>query len=148
MYLTYSEYQEMGGALEETAFRNLEFDAESTVNWYTFNRLKKPEWASVLETEELKRCVYQLLRIKQAEEELLAGSMSGLVFTSGNKVSAGIVEQDNDGVKTKYNVASSKDMLEYLDGAKTKQDIVQRYLGSVLNELGQSILYRGIYPGE
>ena len=59
MYLTYSEYQDFGGTLDETSFNDLEYDAESTVNWYTFNRLQKPEWAAILETEELKRCVYQ-----------------------------------------------------------------------------------------
>ena len=54
MYLTYEEYQAYGGQLDETSFNDLEYDAESTVNWYTFNRLKKPEWAAVLNTEELK----------------------------------------------------------------------------------------------
>ena len=55
MYLTYAEYQEYGGTLDETTFNNLEFDAESTVNWCTFNRLKRPEWQEALSTEELKR---------------------------------------------------------------------------------------------
>ena len=67
MYLTYAEYQSYGGQLDETSFNDLEYDAESTVNWYTFNRLQKPEWAAVLTTDELKRCVYQLIRVKQLE---------------------------------------------------------------------------------
>ena len=55
MYLAYPEYEEYGGTLDEATFRDLEFDAETEINWYTFNRLKKDEWKSVLETEELKR---------------------------------------------------------------------------------------------
>ena len=30
MYLSYLEYQEYGGTLDETAFNDLEYDAEST----------------------------------------------------------------------------------------------------------------------
>ena len=83
MYLTFSEYQDMGGTLDETAFNDLEYDAESTINWYTFNRLKRPEWASVLESEELKKCMYQLIRLKQMEDELLASSSS--ILEAGRK---------------------------------------------------------------
>ena len=41
MYLTYDEYQNMGGTLVETTFEEYEFTAECIVNWYTFNRLTK-----------------------------------------------------------------------------------------------------------
>ena len=77
MYLTYEEYTEFGGTLDETAFNDTEFDAESLINWYTFNRLKKTEWTEALKSEELKRCMYQLIRVKQMEDELLASSTGG-----------------------------------------------------------------------
>jgi hypothetical protein len=32
MYLTYSEYQDMGGTLDEVTFNDLEFEAEALVN--------------------------------------------------------------------------------------------------------------------
>ena len=41
MYLTYEEYQAMGGTIEDAAeFDDLEFGAEALINYYTFNRLK------------------------------------------------------------------------------------------------------------
>lgn len=147
MYLTYAEYQSYGGQLDETSFNDLEYDAESTVNWYTFNRLQKPEWASILDTDELKRCVYQLIRVKQLEYELLASSSGGGWGIGWNK-EAGITQEMNDGVSTSYNVLSSAELLAFASGTKPKKEIIDRYLGSIVNDLGRKVLYRGLYPGE
>ena len=147
-YITYEEYTEYGGTLDETSFQDLEYDAESTVNWYTFNRLKKPQWASVLASEELKRCMYQLIRYKQLENELLASSTGGASWGVGWTKEAGITQQSNDGVSTSYNVLSSGELLAQFNGAKTKEELMDRYLNGVVNDLGQSILYRGLYAGE
>ena len=35
MYLNYDEYVEYGGTLDEAAFTDLAYDAESEINWYT-----------------------------------------------------------------------------------------------------------------
>lgn len=148
MYLTFSEYQEYGGTLDETAFNDLEFDAESTVNWYTFNRLKRPEWAEALGTEELKRCVYQLIRLKQMEDELLASSTGGAGWGVGWTKEAGITQESNDGVSTSYNTMSSGELMAYFNGGATKEDLINKYLNSIINDLGRNLLYRGIYPGE
>ena len=40
-YLTYSEYQSLGGTLEEMPFNLLEFKARKEVDKYTFERLEK-----------------------------------------------------------------------------------------------------------
>ena len=148
MYLTYDEYTDMGGTLDETAFQDLEFDAESTINWYTFNRLKRKEWEKTLETEELKRCMYQLIRVKQIEQELLSASSGGVGVGVGWTKEAGITQESNDGVSVSYNTLSSGDLMAYANGTKNKTDLVTRYLGSVVNDLGRNILYRGVYPGE
>lgn len=148
MYLTFAEYQEYGGTLEESAFKDLEFDAESTINWYTFNRLKRPEWASVLDTEELKRCMYQLIRLKQMEDELLASGLGAVGTGVGWTKEAGITQESNDGVSVSYNTLSAGELLAYLNGSKTKGDLVRQYLESIVNDLGRKILYRGVYPGE
>lgn len=148
MYLSYPEYEEFGGTLDETTFRDLEFDAETEINWYTFNRLKKDEWKSILDTPELKRCVYQLIRLKQLENELLTSSSGGAGWGVGWKKEPGITEESNDGVTTRYNTLSAGDLMSYFNGTKTKQDLIDKYLNGVMNELGRSILYRGIYPGE
>ena len=148
MYLSYPEYEEYGGTLDEATFRDLEFDAETEINQYTFNRLKKDEWKSVLETDELKRCMYQLIRLKQMETELLASSAGGASWGIGWSKEAGITQESNDGVTTRYNTVSAGDLMAYFNGGKTKEDLVNKYLNGVLNELGRPILYRGIYPGE
>lgn len=148
MYLTYDEYTAYGGTLDETTFQDLEYDAESEINWYTFNRLKREEWADALETEDLKRCMYQLIRLKQMENELLAASTGGAGWGVGWTKEAGITQESNDGVSTSYNTMSSGELMTYFNGGKTKQDLVNKYLGSIINDLGRNILYRGIYPGE
>lgn len=148
MYLSFDEYIEYGGTLDETAFKDLEFDAESVINWYTFNRLKREEWKDALGTEELKRCVYQLIRFKQMEDELLASSTGGAGWGVGWTKEAGITQESNDGVSTSYNTLSSGELMAHFNGAKTKEDVMSRYLGTITNDLGRSLLYRGIYPGE
>lgn len=40
-YLTYAEYQEMGGTLDEVAFNSLLLDVESKVNYLTNGRISK-----------------------------------------------------------------------------------------------------------
>lgn len=42
-YLTYEEYQELGGTLEETPFNLLEFEARKKIDLRTQNRLKNVE---------------------------------------------------------------------------------------------------------
>lgn len=148
MYLTYEDYIQYGGTLDEAAFSDLEFDAESTINWYTFNRLKRPEWASALDTDELRRCVYQLIKLKQMEDALLASS-AGIVGTGvGWTKEAGITQESNDGVSVSYNTLSSGELMAYLNGTKTKGDLIDKYLNSIMNDLGRKLLYRGVYPGE
>lgn len=145
MYLSFDEYVEYGGTvLDEAAFNDLEFDAESTINWYTFNRLRRPEWADALNTEELKRCTYQLIKLKQMEDGLLASSSGGI----GWNKEAGITQESNDGVTTTYNVLSSGELLSRLSDNANKKDIVSKYLNGIINDLGRSLLYKGIYPGE
>ena len=43
MYLTFDEYQEYGGTLDEAAFYQLEFEARAVIDWWTFNRLQNEE---------------------------------------------------------------------------------------------------------
>ena len=148
MYLTYDEYIDLGGQLDETSFTDLEYDAESTINWYTFNRLQKDEWKDALTSPQLKRCVYQLIKLKQLEDALLMSGAGGVIGGVGWTKDAGIVKESNDGVTTEYNLLSAGDLLAYANGAKPKKDLIDRYLGSIVNDLGRRLLFRGIYPGE
>ena len=150
LYLTYDEYTEMGGTLEETTFNDFEFEAESIINWYTFNRLKNEE---SLPTE-VKRCMYRLISIAKLKADAMQLGVSESSSTSGsisNNVTAMVQSQSNDGVSISYNVLSASELFDALQ-VKTKggevEQIVQKYLDGVINSLGQKVLYRGFYPGE
>lgn len=140
MYLTYEEYQSMGGTLTETAFNDFEFEARAQVDWYTFNRLQK----ETEYPEAVKRCMYKIIsylyQLQQAQAmPTEAGSEAG-------GIAASISSQSNDGVSVSYNTLSAKDMM---DASKNEiQDCIEKYLQGVKNSLGQRLLYRGIYPNE
>jgi len=139
MYLTYLEYQNYGGTADETTFNDLEFEASSVVDWYTFNRLQNENEYP----EAVKRCVYKIIQYIVAQQQV-----NGLDTASAqnNSEGAGIASQSNDGVSVSYNVLSAKDVVDN-SKAQIKQ-IVDQYLSAVKNSLGQKVLYRGVYPNE
>jgi hypothetical protein len=139
MYLTYLEYRNYGGTADETTFNDLEFEASSVVDWYTFNRLQNEKEYP----EAVKRCVYKIIQYIVAQQQV-----NGLDTASAqnNAEGAGIASQSNDGVSVSYNVLNAKDVVEN-SKAQIKQ-IVDQYLSAVKNSLGQKVLYRGVYPNE
>lgn len=137
MYLTYAEYQSMGGTLDETTFNDLEFEAEALVNWYTFNRLKK----DTTFPDELKRLMKYLIGLAYSKSGIINASGSGAVDTQKT-----IASQSNDRVSISYNILSAKDLM---DSVKSEsQDAIDKYLQGVMNEAGRLLLYRGVYPDE
>ena len=57
-YLTYAEYQDLGGsAIGEKPFNLLEFEARQIVDKYTFGRLKN----LTTQNQEVKLCIYKLI---------------------------------------------------------------------------------------
>ena len=136
MYLTYQEYQEMGGTLDETTFNDLEFEAEAIVNWYTFSRLKKDTQIP----SEVKRLIKYLIGVVQVQNEGLSGS------TEGSDNSAQIASQSNDGVSVSYAVLSAVERMQALK--EQESSTINKYLQGVTNEAGKRLLYRGLYPGE
>lgn len=139
MYLTYAEYTASGGTLDETAFNNLEFEAEALVNWYTFNRLKN----DTTYPDELKRLMVYLINMAAIKGNLIAQSGGGGVSAN----SAGtIASQSNDGVSVSYNVLSAKDLMGSIKA--DCETAIQQYLQGVMNEMGHKLLYRGVYPDE
>ena len=139
MYLTYLEYKAYGGTLDETTFNDIEFEAQSIVDWYTFNRLQKEDTLP----EAVKRCVYKIMQYIQAQS-----SVNGLSDpnSSADGIGAGIASQSNDGVSVSYNVLSAQAVMDN-SNAQIEQTIRQ-YLSSVKNSLGKKVLYRGVYPDE
>ena len=139
MYLTYDEYIDMGGTeLEEATFQQLEFEARSVIDWWTFNRLQKDDTYP----EAVKRCMLKLIQlINTKQQALIVDSQS-----ADGSVKAGITHEANDGVSTYYNTLSAK---EAVDSIKNELGTtVQMYLAGVRNSLGHKLLYRGIYSDE
>ena len=153
MYLTYEQYQAMGGTLDATAFADYEFEAECIVNWYTFDRLKKDTEFPV----ELQRCMYALIRLaKLKADALVLGSQTEQhIDDQGNVTTvvtnSAIASQSNDGVSISYNMINATKLFESLSPRLKGGEIdnlVKTYLQSVVNSLGQRVLYRGLYENE
>lgn len=97
-YLTYKEYQELGGKIIEKPFNLLEYRAEKKIDELSSNRFRKlSEYP-----QELKMCVFDLIDVFNSE-----GNSSVTSETVGNYS------------KTKQ----SKKTIE-----KTKEDIICQYL--------------------
>lgn len=153
MYLTYEDYQSMGGTLDETAFNDFEYEAETIVNWYTFNRLKE-------ETEyppELAHCMYRLIMLaKLKADALLMGKQVTVQYDDqGNKttteVETYIKGQSNDGVSIDYNAVDANEVFGLLSSTakgNVLETTVFRYLQGVRNSKGKRLTYRGMYPDE
>ena len=139
MYLTYDEYANFGGnALEETAFQQLEFEARSIIDWWTFNRLQREENYP----EALKRCMFKLIALLLDKERASAIDPE----TSTLSVKPGLASESNDGVSAKYNTLSAKEAVDTIQ--KEIDNTIQTYLKGIRNSLGHNLLYRGIYPNE
>lgn len=138
MYLSFAEYQSMGGTLDETTFTDLEYEAEVKIDWYTFNRLHNNEDIP----DRVKKCVYVL--IKLINEAQTAKTYN--TDENGVLVGASVASQSNDGVSISYNTLSVSDAI-----ATIQDDIketINTHLQGVVNEAGRKLLYRGLYPGE
>ena len=140
MYLTYADYQNMGGTLVETTFDEYEFIAESVVNWVTFNRLKN----ETTYPEELSKLMYVLIDLIKARMDALKNNF---VAETGEVAGGSITRQSNDGVTIEFNSLSASSIMEYTNDKKLG-DMVRMYLNGLKNSLGQSLTYRGLYPGE
>lgn len=140
MYLTYAEYQELGGTLDDTTFSEFEFEARCKIDWWTFNRLKNEESYP----EEVKRCMYKLIKLIQQVQE--ASVLDGEGDSSSGSSAAGISSMSNDGVSISYNVMSAAQAAE--QASDQMAACIKQYLGDVKNSLGRKVLYRGLYPGE
>lgn len=138
-YLTYAEYKEMGGTLDETLFNTLSLDAQAYIDWRTFNRL----WNETEIPERVKICMYQLIILLEATSQLLTPQVQS---AGGINTNAQVASQSNDGVSTTYAVLTADALYE-----KAKKEIdscIERYLNGVLNSEGKKLLYRGLYQGE
>lgn len=153
MYLTYEDYQNMGGTLDEATFLDYAFEAQSIIDWYTFGRLQKMETLP----EAVGRLMYRLIGLAKLKADALVLGSQTATYTdeSGKSVtvttSAAIASQSNDGVSISYNMISASDIFDKLQAFQKGGEIdtlVKTYLAMVVDSLGRKVLYRGIYPDE
>jgi len=130
-YLTYAEYQELGGsAIGEKPFNLLEFEARRQIDIRTFNRIKDLDSEDI--PQEVKLCEYNLIN-----------SISDFINATNSIASSGNVKSENtDGYSISYISAS-----EVSDVVKSKnsevEDIIKTYLlGVIVN--GEHVMYIGV----
>ena len=138
-YLTYDEYQDMGGTIDEALFDTLRLDAQAYIDWHTFNRL----WDETEIPERVKICMYQLINLLTVTNNAIAPNVQS---TGGINVNAQISTQSNDGVSTTYAVLSGE--MLYEKAKKEVDSCIDRYLAGVVNSAGRKLLYKGLYPNE
>lgn len=121
-YLTYQEYQLLGGTLEEMPFNLLEFDARKRIDKRTFGRLvdKGQEY------KEVKLCVYNMI--------ITLNSYSS--YDTQNKA---ISSESTDGYSISYGTPQKS-----ITEAKNSEleDIIDTYLSNLIVD-DVSVLYRG-----
>jgi len=140
MYLTFEEYNTMGGQeLDETAFEQLEFEARTQIDWWTFSRLKNQSTYP----EAVKRCMVKLIELLDKQQKVM---LIDAVDEDGNVVAGLMAHQSNDGVSATYNVITGNMAVRAIQSQL--KSTIQMYLQDVRDALGRKVLYRGLYPGE
>lgn len=122
-YLTYDEYQELGGNLAEMPFNLLEFDARQEVDKYTFGRLKE----LATQVKEVKLCIYKLIN-----------TLDG--YNKSIEVNGAVASENTDGYSITYSKTSSSDVEAKNNVIK---DIVKTYLIDCKLDDGTPYLYCG-----
>jgi hypothetical protein len=114
MYLTYAEYQALGGIMTDTAFTLSEYKARMFIDKLTHNRLHSFE----IIPEAVKNCMIELINISQSEQ--------------GGKV---ISSESSGSYSVSFDVANI---------STAKHDLVKTYLGGITDSNGVYITYAGV----
>ena len=125
-YLSYEEYQDLGGTLEEVPFNELEYECRRIIDSRTQNRLKK---ANEIPQE-----------VKMLENKMIQ-TLQGY-YVSLNKAQSGISSENTDGYSVTY-ISSSQieDLVEHEYGYL--HDLISEYLfGVIVNN--EHLLYCGV----
>ena len=121
-YLTYQEYQFLGGTLEEMPFNLLEFNARKKIDERTFGRLvdKGQEY------QEVKLCVYNMITTLNS-------------YSSYDTQNKAISSESTDGYSISYGTPQKS-----ITEAKNSEleDIMNSYLANIVID-NVPVLYRG-----
>lgn len=123
-YLTYEEYIELGGTLDETPFNILELEAQKNVDKYTFGRLQNLEQ----QINEVKVCIFKLI---------------GLIntYNSYENQNKSVSSENIDGYSVTYSQATENVSKSKIEDIKC---IIKTYLAECKLEDGTPYLYVGV----
>lgn len=123
-YLTYEEYVELGGTLDEAPFNILELEAQKNIDKYTFGRLKNLE----TQINEVKICDFKLIGLLDT-------------YSSYENQNKSISSENTDGYSISYNQVSENVSKSKMNEIK---DIVKTCLAECKLEDGTPYLYVGV----
>lgn len=125
-YLSYEEYMELEGTLEEVPFNELEFECRRIIDSRTQNRLQN--------ADEIPQ------EVKMLENKMIQ-TLQGY-YISLNKAQSGVASENTDGYSVSY--ISSNQISQLIEGKiDVLQDLVSTYLfGVIVNN--EHILYCGV----
>lgn len=125
-YLSYKEYQELEGTLEEVPFNELEYECRRIIDSRTQNRLKN--------ADEIPQ------EVKLLENKMIQ-TLQGY-YVSLNKAQSGVASENTDGYSVSY--ISSNQISQLIEGKiDVLQDLVSTYLfGVIVNN--EHLLYCGV----
>ena len=115
MLISYDEYKENGGTLDETAFNRYGYEAERRLISETHGRINKV-------TEPIAKCLVRLTEI----------------FAQSDVADKKVTSWSNDGISQSVKEVSTE---EYASKANT---IIRDYLSEEVDENGTPLLYLGV----
>lgn len=124
-YLTYDEYKELGGSLDQTPFNLLEFEARKIIDNRTLQRLKGIEKIP----QEVKICMFSLINTINS-------------YTSQSQTSKNISSESVGSYSVSYTTGNQ--IQETINSKNAElTDIVLNYLtGVIIN--GEHVVYLGV----
>ena len=125
-YLSYEEYMELGGTLEEVPFNELEYECRRIIDSRTQNRLKNVDNIP----EEVKKLTNRMIQVLEG------------YYVSLSKTQCGIQSENTDGYSVTY--ISSVQIGQLVESKlEVLQDLVSTYLfGVIVNN--EHLLYCGV----
>lgn len=119
-YLTYAEYKELGGSLDQMPFQILEFEAKKEIDKNTFGRIKEIK----NQKQEVKLCVFELIKtlnsykVKENENKSVSSeSIDGYSISYNNQLESNLKAQGievNKIIKTYLSDCKLEDGTPYL----------------------------------
>lgn len=119
MYLTFDEYAEMGGKLQETVYARFEYKARRAIDAATRGRIAE----EVQARESVKHLMYELIALYAT-----VGPEDGVLISSASA----------DGFSENYVVRTEQELQQEAD------KLVNLYLSGETTESGVPLLYSGV----